>query len=157
MKLGIKISRSWFVKPIEILNNLPEGDGSFAIIMIALPLYERFIVAKLKLEGKPTGEENVREEIALDLKLSSHERSIFWEIFRNGFMHQGMGKDGKTKWMINHSFGHLPEFKTLNGINYVCLNPYKFAIWTIDKFKNDQQLITASESFPLADVFSEFI
>jgi hypothetical protein len=34
----------WFVKSIEKLRELPEGDGAFAAMMIALPLYERRIM-----------------------------------------------------------------------------------------------------------------
>jgi hypothetical protein len=143
----------WFVKPIEKLKELPEGDGAFAAMMVALPLYERYINAQLKLNGKLTGEEDIRDEIAADLQLSNHQRSIFWDIFRVGFMHQGMAKAGKTKWMVSHTFGELPEFKTVDGHNYVCLDPWKFADRVLDKFRKDSRLITASDSFPLADVF----
>ena len=41
----------WFARAIDKLAELPEGDGAFAAMMIALPLYERSIVARLKLEG----------------------------------------------------------------------------------------------------------
>lgn len=143
----------WFVKSIKKMNELPEGDGAFAAMMVALPLYERYIIGKLKMDGKPSGEEDIRKEIAADLELDVHQRGIFWEMFRNGFMHQGMGKAGKTKWMVGHTFGELPEFKTVDGHSYVCLDPWKFADRVLDRFQKDHRLITASESFPLADVF----
>ena len=45
----------WFVRAIDKLDELPEGDGAFAALMIVLPLYERYTVAKLNLtaEQKP--------------------------------------------------------------------------------------------------------
>lgn len=144
----------WFVKVIDKLKELPEGDGAFAALMIVLPLYERYIVAKLKLDGKNTREVDKQEEMSKDLGLDDKQRSIFWAIFRVGFTHQGMGQHGKTKWLVSHDFGELPEFRTVSGIDCVCLDPWKFAQRVLKKYRDDPRLITASESFPLADVFS---
>lgn len=143
----------WFVKPIEKIKELPEGDGGFAAMMVALPLYERYIIAKLKIEGKPTNDPEIQQEIADDLNLKDHERRIFWEMFRHGFMHQAMVKYGKTKWMVSHTFGELPEFKTIKGIQCICFDPWKFTDRVLCKFRADHRLITASESFPLASIF----
>ena len=86
----------WFVRAIDKLDELPEGDGAFAALMIVLPLYERYIVGKLKLERKEAGEADKQEEMSKDLELDNKQRSIFWAIFRVGFTHQGMGQHGKT-------------------------------------------------------------
>jgi hypothetical protein len=91
---------AWYAKSIEKLKELPEGDGAFAALMIALPLYERYIIAKLKLDGNPTGDEDVRREISNDLKLDDRHRSIFWGMVRTGFMHQAMVTAGATKWLV---------------------------------------------------------
>lgn len=144
----------WFVKAIDKLKELPEGDGAFAALMIVLPLYERYIVAKLKLDGKDTGEDDKKQEMAKDLGLNDKYRSVFWAIFRIGFTHQGMPHHGKTKWLVSHKFGELPEFRTVSGTECVCLDPWKFAQRVLKKYQGDPRLITASESFPLADVFS---
>ncbi len=144
----------WFVRAIDKLEELPEGDGAFAALMIVLPLYERYIVAKLKLDGKETGEVDKQEAISNDLGLDNGQRRIFWAIFRVGFTHQGMGKRGNTKWLVSHTFGELPEFRTIHNTECVCLNPWKFAGRILRKYQDDSNLITASNSFPLADVFS---
>ncbi len=144
----------WFVRAIEKLKEMPEGDSAFAALMIALPLYERYINAKLKLDGKLTGEDDIRDAIAADLALDNCQRRIFWEIFRVGFMHQAMGKGGKNKWAVSQGFREMPEFKTVDGDNYVRLDPWKFADRVLDMFKKDPRLITVSASFPLADVFA---
>ncbi len=143
----------WFIKPIEKLKELDNGDGGFAALMIAIPLYERYISGKLKLDGRAESDENKKTEIAADLKLSDHQRSIFWSIFRIGFMHQAMPKAGNTGWVVSQTYGELPEFKTQGNRTFVCLDPWKFAARLLNKFKKDPRLITTSGSFPLADVF----
>ena len=142
----------WFGRSVEKLRELPDGDGGFAALMVAIPLYERLIVGRLKLTGSPTGPDEVRAAIGTDLQLSDRERSIFWDMFRNGFMHHGMARDGKTKWVVSHRFGELPEFKEIRGETVVCLDPWKFADRVLDAFRADHRLITASDSFPLASI-----
>ena len=129
----------WFTQSIAKLKELPTGDGAFAALMIAIPLYERFIVGKLKLAGSETKEDNVKQEVAADLNLDDRQRSIFWEMFRNGFMHQAMAKDGKTKWMVSHTFDALPVFKEIDGVNYILLDPWKFADRVITKYKDNPE------------------
>ena len=150
---SIELFERWFGRPVEKLRELPNGDGGFAALMIAIPLYERFIVGKLKLEGSPTGPDEMKEAIGADLKLQDRERSTFWDMFRNGFMHHGMARDGKTKWAVSHRFGELPEFKEIRGETIVCFDPWKFADRVLNAFRVDPRLITASDSFPLASIF----
>ena len=150
----IELFERWYGRAIDKLRELPSKDGAFAALMIALPLYERYIIAKLKLDGKTTTDDEVKQEICSDLSLLDHERRIFWEMFRNGFTHQAMAMDGKTKWMVSHKFTELPEFKTIQGIRCVCFDPWKFTDRVLNKFRADSRLITESESFPWASVFA---
>lgn len=143
----------WFGRAVKKLRELDNGDGGFAVLMIAIPLYERYINARLKLNGSGQGEMEVREEIAGDLRLNDHDRKIFWDIFRNGFTHQAMAKGGRTKWLIGHSYGELPELKTVNGQSVFVLDPWKFSDRILNKFRDDHRLITASGSYALADIF----
>jgi hypothetical protein len=145
--------KGWFVESVAKLRELPEGDGAFATMMIVLPLYERYIIANLKLSGSQTGEEEITREIGADLGLDEAQRRIFWEMFRNGFMHQAMVKAGQTQWAVSDRFGALPEFRLLNGQRCVCVDPWKFADRVLEAFVRDPRLIAASESFPLAEVF----
>jgi len=142
----------WYVRPIEKLKELPEGDGAFAALMIALPLYERLIKARLKVAGKPTGDEDVASAVSDDLGVQGTDRSIFWSAFRIGFMHQGMGKAGPTPWLVSGACGAVPEFREINGTRCVCIDPWKFADRVLGAFLAAPSLITASDSFPLAAV-----
>ena len=122
--------------------------------MIAIPLYERYIVGKLKLEGRPTGLTEVKDAMGADLNLHGRDRSIFWDMFRNGFMHQAMARDGNTKWMVSDQFGELPEFRNIHGVTCVCFDPWKFTDRVLHAFRADHRLVIASESFPLASIFA---
>ncbi len=143
---------AWFTKPIAKLKELPDGDAGYAVLMIAFPLYERYILAKLNLENKGTDEANIKHAMATDLGLNDSQRSIFWDMCRNGFLHAAMAKSGKTLFMVSDRFGGLPTFVTLNGCPCVGLDPWKFAERVIARFKANPELITVSESFPLANV-----
>lgn len=121
--------------------------------MAVLPLYERYIVAKLKHEGADTSDENQRAEISADLNLDDRQRAVFWATFRVGLCHQAMPQDGRTKWVVSSEYGALPEFAEENGTDYVKLDPWKFAERVLQKYENEPHLITVSESFPLASIF----
>jgi len=151
---AIDLFERWFGKAIDKLRELPEGDGALAALMISIPLYERFVVAKLTLDGKKADDVSIQREIGDDLDMNDGQRRVFWEMFRNGFMHEAMAKGGKTKWMIRHDFAPTPKFTTVDGIQYVCFDPWKFSERVIEKFRKDPRLITASESFPFASIFS---
>jgi hypothetical protein len=146
--------KGWFVDSIGKLKELPEGDGAFGAMMIALPLYERLVIAKLKVDGKPAQEEDVAREIGSDLQLGEVERRIFWSAFRVGFMHQAMGMSGRTAWLVSDRFGALPEIKPFKGGHCVCVDPWKFADRVLSAFMADPRLIVVSESFPLAEVYA---
>lgn len=146
--------RGWFEAPIAKLKELPEGDGAFAALMIALPLYERSIIAGLKLAELPAGEDEIRAAMSADLGLDDRDRATFWAMFRVGFMHQAMVSSGTTKWLVSHRFGEIPEFRTVNGDRCLCIDPWKFADRVVATFLSDPRRFTVSVSFPLADVFS---
>ena len=120
--------------------------------MIALPLYERYIIAKLKLDGKSANKETISEEMSTDLQISAEEQNVFWDLFRNGFAHQAMPKAGKTDWLTSSEFTEFPEFRNTKGNNYICIDPWKFADRVLNMFMEDQRTITASDSFPLASI-----
>lgn len=144
--------KRWYVEPVEILKTLPDGNGGFAAFVVGIALYERLIKARLKLQHQPTDDDTVRREIAQDLRLPDGERSIFWDMFRNGMMHQAMPKSGKTDWAFHHSFSGYPEFKTINGQSVICINPWKFTDRVLQEFMSKPELIIASNSFPLGTI-----
>ncbi|PZR73484.1 MAG: hypothetical protein DLM73_10610 [Chthoniobacterales bacterium] len=142
----------WFAAPIAKLHELPSGDGAFAALIVALPLYERAIIGTIKLRGHDSNEDAIKAEVEADLHIDLPVRARFWSVFRNGFMHQAMGLDGHTKWLVSAEFTAIPTLISRSGNDYLCLDPWKFAERTITKFKERPELITASESFPFATI-----
>ena len=97
---------------------------------------------------------NVKTEIGVMLGLAdAHQRSVFWDMFRNGFMHLGMPSTGKTKWSFSGNFGHLPVFRDIQGTQCICLDPWKFADYILGLYHEEPKLITASERAPFGDIF----
>lgn len=170
----------WFVVPISSLKILPHGDGGFAAIFISVPLYERALHAALKLDGLSTKEQRIYEELKAendklscpqklgddkiklnskvcgDLLITEETRRIFWSVFRTGMMHQGMprtGKKGEYGWAFNASFSAFPEIRGQDQDRSICIDPWKFTDHVIRKFVNRSELITASDSFPFAQIF----
>ena len=149
---AIALFRRWYQAPIDKLRELPNGDGGFAALIIALPLYERLIKARLKLEGRAANDNATQAEINEDLSLTDDQRSKFWAIFRIGFMHQAMGQAGRTQWLVSHEFTDRPVFRHIGGRETICLDPWKFADRVVQEFLQRPELITVSESFPLAAI-----
>jgi hypothetical protein len=147
----------WFVAPVNILRQLPHGDGAIGAFMITLPLVERAATARLQLRDEETKKDNIKKEVSIILGFSeeeSRERSIFWNMFRDGLLHLGMPfADGPTKWLFHGGFGALPEFVEENGIRYFRLDPFKFADYILSLYWQDPRMITQSTSSPFGDIF----
>lgn len=139
----------WFVDPIEKLKELPGGNGGFVAMMVGLALYERLIVAKLKQKGKDATLENQNSLMAKDLGISENQVAVFWDVFRNGLLHQAMPKEGKTKYVFNNSFGGHPVFKTYAEAEWICIDPWDFTSKVIQEFLDNPNLLGLSLSFPL--------
>lgn len=144
--------RLWFVEPIEKLKELPDGAGGFIAFMVGLALYERLIIAKLKLDNHPTDDAAVQKAMTDDLRLTDLQRRIFWDMLRNGLLHQAMPKIGKTNCIFHHIFSGYPEFRTLDSSPVICIDPWKFTDRVIKEFLSDTSLISASDSYPLAHI-----
>jgi hypothetical protein len=143
----------WFVKPIKLLKDeLPEGDGGFVAFMAALALYERLIIARLKISKLPTDETSIKQEMSRDLGLPDYQRQIFWDMFRNGLLHQAMPKAGKTNYFFSDQYSGYPEFKTAKGCTFICMDPWKFTDRVLQEYLSNPRLIIESNSFPIAAV-----
>jgi len=144
--------RLWYIGPIEKLKELPNGAGGFVAFMVGIALYERLIVAWLKLKEQKADDDAIQKTIKDDLRLTDQERRIFWDMFRNGLFHQAMPKLGKTGYCFNHTFTCYPEFKVLDGHAVICIDPWKFTDRVIKEFLSDPKLIIESVSYPLPSI-----
>jgi hypothetical protein len=144
----------WFNRAVAVLEKLPDGDGGTAGLMVVLPLYERYICIQ-KAAG-PSGR-GFYEVMATDLGLASAaDAEAFWTTFRHGFCHTGMpferARSGVTLPRVSFSghFSERPKFHVASdGQAVVCLDPWKFIHYVMDKYRNTPELLTQHPDAPL--------
>jgi hypothetical protein len=148
----------WFVKPIEKLKELPEGDGGFLALSAALFLCERYYRALTDTLYGKRDDETFKIEAAKDLGLSLEDFNCFWIVYRNGVQHQGTPKkyiDKKKQlkyfFHIDEEFSGIPEIHKTNAYKReIRLNVWKFANLIINKFKTNPAVFqkAISSMFP---------
>ncbi|MCB9453449.1 MAG: hypothetical protein H6672_18620 [Anaerolineaceae bacterium] len=79
-------------------------------IMVALALYEHLTIW-LKSRGESTDEESVKEKMAEDLGYQVINERSFWDMFRNGLLHQRYAKNQQNRISLSFKFLSLPEFR----------------------------------------------
>jgi hypothetical protein len=144
----------WFNRAIAVLEELPDGDGGTAGLMVVLPLYERYIYIQRAIGPASRG---FYEVMATDLGLASaDEAETFWITFRHGFCHTGMpferarSGDALPKVSFSGRFSGRPEFHTApDGQPVVCLDPWKFIHYVMDKYRTTPDLLAQRSDAPL--------
>lgn len=148
----------WFIKPIEKLKELPEGDGGFLALSAALFLCERYYRALTDtLHGK-RDDETFKIAAAKDLGLSLEDFNCFWIAYRHGIQHQGtprkyIDKKNQLKYLpqIHDEFNGIPEIYKINAYKRaIRLNVWKFADLIINKYKTNPEVFekAVSNTFP---------
>lgn len=145
---AIELFKTWYVKPLDDI----DADGGFVVFIVAFALYERLIIAKLKLENSATTKPEIKRKISADLCLTDHERSKFWNLFRDGLLHEAMPYLGNTGFIFHPSFTELPKLKYCYGHPVFCIDPRKFYQRVVNEFLNNPHLIASSGSAPIASV-----
>lgn len=106
----------WFEQPIQAMN--ADQHGGFAVLMLTLPLAERYFRSKT---GVGDGNLNASFHIAFanSFGLTQSQSEEFWQVYRNGLLHQAtfsrqnrkgtimpagwiMGNDGTFAGIINY-------------------------------------------------------
>jgi hypothetical protein len=143
---ALELFKAWFVRPLEVL----DINGGFIAFMVALALFERMVIAKLKLTGIPANKQTIKRKMSEELGLTEDEQSVFWNMFRDGLLHEGMPKVGRTGFIFHSTFSERPEFGEYDGKPVICIDPWKFTDRILREYESNPRLITASDSFPLA-------
>ena len=153
-----KAFNHWFVVPLQWLKAVPNNDGSFIALASALFLYERYIVAKLKASGEKATEPKKMQHIANDFGVETREARIFWNVMRDGVLHQGMPKvweQGKKlpEWIFNHEKSDFAfELRETNGQSLLIVQPWLVVDKVIQLWQDNLNLLEQNESFPWAQV-----
>ncbi len=153
-----KAFNHWFVVPLQWLKAVPNNDGSFIALASALFLYERYIIAKLKSSGEKATEPKKIRQIASDFGVEPREARIFWNVMRDGILHQGMPKvyeQGKKlpEWIFHHEESIFAfELREINGHSLLIVQPWLVVDKIIQLWQENLDLLELNESFPWAQV-----
>jgi hypothetical protein len=146
----------WFEAAFEKLATLPKGDGGIAGLMIALPLFERYVHHRKKQLGWTSFYQVMAHELLL---CEASEAEEFWTVFRHGFCHTGMPfEQGKKKLILpkvtlSGNGPALPEKLPIPGGPHVfLLDPWKFIAHVRDIYRKDPALLSQNDEAPLMPI-----
>jgi hypothetical protein len=146
----------WFVRPMDRLQRLPNDDGAFITLMTSLVLYERLVKTAAIRARKKASLAAIIEQLVNDFDVTEDQAEVFWNMIRDGFLHQGMplqgGRGGRQypKWIISSGLDEPMEFLKRAGKPVVAINPWKFRDAVVDLFRMNPHLLDGSPSFPWA-------
>ena len=149
----------WYEAPLKKLEELPNGDGGFVVLATACFLYERYVVACIKERGDTATPDAKIDALSKDFNIDDKTANVFWDVIRNGFLHQAMpkmkDKGGETVkgWQTSSAFDTPITFDKKNNILKV--EPWKFRDRVLHLWKDNIELISKNESFPWARIWEE--
>ena len=144
---------NWFVRPLNILLLLKDGDAAFIGFGVSLALYERLIRARMKklnIKGNP---ENFRAEVGADLSIDPDDFGIWWEMFRDGIQHQASPKKVRKGgveygWHFSHTYQPIPQ---KDGTVFK-VDPWGFVDLVLKKYQTETDALAVSDTFALGDI-----
>lgn len=149
----------WFVVPLRTLEKLPNGQGGFVALGAACFLYERYAKALLQTEGKKSGTPQLLSQIASDFSVDKATAEAFWDVIRNGVLHQGMplqknhGNKTLPSWAFHYSYPPM-ALEDVNGKPFLKVQPWKFMNRVLELCEDHFDLLQSSGSFPWATIAS---
>jgi len=151
----------WYEVPYRALKTHSDGDGAFVALSIGFLLFERYYRIVTNTQDVEIFDA-ARNKGAEELDVNKEFFSIFWSTYRNGLMHQGTPRiyerNGvKYKWMIDADFEAHPTYYDEGGYRYICLNPWKFTEFALEKFLNAPSRLNGSLTYKLGSIFDKDI
>lgn len=145
----------WYLNAIQTLHDkMGHGDGGIAALMIVMPLFERYLTPKIPADKKQDEQAEIRNSlIRAEFGFADDiQAAMFWNVFRDGLCHVGSFFEqsrtaAKKGWVLpkialDGSFSGVPTFdKDQNGEEIIKLNPWLFADFVIQKYRDDPSLI----------------
>jgi hypothetical protein len=141
----------WFWKHLESWN---EGDHAFVLIMVCLPLLERYLRHELEqLNGYPPGDlgsaPNFKQRLGALWGCTEADAEKCWNVLRNGLLHRGMMKSDGTDAIV---LVRKQTVCVLRDGNQISVSPYSIRDKVIEVCKDNTNLWIDDE-YPLAQEF----
>jgi hypothetical protein len=147
----------WYKAPLQHLESLDHGDGAFVALAVSCFLYERYAVAFLKSKNAKANDDAKRERLAVDFAIDAETAIAFWNVIRNGFLHQGMAlqKDNKgtsfPRWSVSHDYPCIALEKA--APDHLKIQPWLFRDRVLELWDQHAEFIDTNESFPWATIW----
>jgi hypothetical protein len=155
----LTLFRRWYSVPLRELEKLPNGDGGFVVLATSCFLYERYAKAALDSTGTRATDEAMIGQLAADLQSDVDTATQFWDLIRNGFLHQAMpkqkvfGKAAPTRWETNGVFTAPFRIATDTSGSVLQIQPWLFRDRVLDLFEGRPDLIARNTSFPWGSIW----
>jgi hypothetical protein len=159
--------KRWFEKPLEAVRRACGADGGFVALGVSCPLYERYVMAiydrhpysEVNLEH-PRKDENrnrIHRALMKDFDVSEKTAEVFWDVIRNGILHQSMPSQMKhkkplPKYLLKAKRPRPIEMCEYEGEDLLMVDHWGFADKVIELWKNNIELIDNIQSFPWANI-----
>jgi len=148
--------RMWYVEPLRALEEMPKGQGGFIALATACFLYERYAVAALRAQGKKADRSGKLSQLASDFDVDDATAKAFWDVIRDGLLHQGMPMQQKQNELLpRYAFHHLYPLMSLENIHgeiWLKVQPWKFMNKVLSIWDSNFELLRQSGSFPWANI-----
>ena len=150
----------WYVRPLKMLQSIPNGDGGFVALATCCFLYERYATAVIK--NSPNAEKATRDakirQFMIDFGVDEETATAFWNVIRNGLLHGAMpkqheyGKQTLPLWAFRHDFPPV-ELSEDEGKRVLKVQPWLVMEKVISLWQDNLDLLEQSGSFPWGNIF----
>ena len=126
----------WYIASIAKLKELPDGDGGFVAMAMAMPLYERFVgVARGVPDDASVTLKDISAQLASDLateagcSIDQKDLETFWNIFRNGILHRAFPKQPPAPpyWLFTSQISQPIQRIQVGKLDVIAVDPWQFA------------------------------
>ena len=148
----------WVIAPLDVLRKLPNSDGAFVAMGVALALYERYIKSALEREGKKESPKDMWEFGAKDLSVDTETFRRFWGMYRDGIQHSLQPKcytsDGiRWGWEISSAHSKSPKIiEQEKDLRIILIEPWEFIGHVLARFKATPELIDFKDSWKFGKI-----
>jgi hypothetical protein len=149
----------WYASPLRFIKEeLTDGRAGFVVLGTACFLYERYAVASLKVQDKEGGLKGVVRQLASDFDVGEETADVFWDVIRDGMLHQGMpkrrdrGKGVLPRRGFNHDYPIMALGHDDDGKPFLFVQPFKFMDRVLELWENNFDLLQSSADFPWANI-----